>query len=406
MTAKTIAAPGVARPARLPILAYLVALQFFYAWAWNSGDVLRPSFRAALQLTLSEVGAGYSAQVAGALIGALMVVRFEHLVGRRHTFALVAIGTGLTLLAGVYVESWGAFLVQRFAVGAFGGAVFPLTIGLIAELFGSGVRGRLASLIDGTYFAAIVALGLASGQAGLDGWKATLWAGGIPPLLFALLAYRVIPDNHAKALGEVPRGSIAALFAPQWRAQTLALSAMMGANACGSQAFSGWLTTYLYDVAHLDGHQVGAIVAYQFAGSAAGCVAWGWVIDQHGRRAGAAGMFAAGIAVIAFLSAPTVPWLLGVLAVTFGIGFSAVVSIGPWLAELYPPALRTAATSMFQWGRFISLVVPPLTGALAARWGLPVAMATAVLALAMSSLIWSRLPETLDRDQAPNREKP
>ena len=86
---------------RSQTLAYLIALQFFYAWAWNSSDVLRPAFRAALGLSLTQVGAGYSAQVVGALAGTMALVRFEHVVGRRHTMALVSAGIGLSLVAGV-----------------------------------------------------------------------------------------------------------------------------------------------------------------------------------------------------------------------------------------------------------------------------------------------------------------
>ena len=400
MTAASLVARGL-RSSRLQMLAFLVALQFFYAWAWNSSDVLRPAFRAALHLSLSEVGAGYSAQVVGALIGALAVVRFEHRVGRRHTLAFVTAGTGLSLLAGIVVPNWPLFLLQRFMVGAFGGAVFPLTIGLIAELFESRVRGRLASMIDGTYFSAVVALGLASGQAGLDGWRGLLWIGGLPPLLFAIAAYRFVPE-YAVAVHDTPtprpRASIADLFGAPYRARTLMLSAMMGANACGSQAFSGWLTTYLYDVAKFSGPDVGAVVACQFAGSATGAIAWGWAIDRYGRRAGALGLLTAAVATTAFLLSPREPAILGVIAMLYGLAFSAVVSLGPWLVELYPPGLRTAATSMFQWGRFISLVVPPLTGGLAAYWGLPVAMGTAVIAFILSSIIWSRLPETLSRN--------
>ncbi len=388
------------RDARFQVLLFLVALQFFYAWAWNSSDTLRPAFRAALDLSLTQVGTGYSAQVAGALFGALTVVRFEHLVGRKHTFAFVAAGTGVTLIAGVFVSSWAGFLVQRFAVGSFGGAVFPLTIGLIAELFESRVRGRLASLIDGTFFLAVVALGFAFGQSGIGGWKTLMWLGGIPPILFALAAYRLIPEYvmvRADKGYVRPRASIGVLFAPAHRSRTLALSAMMGANACGHQAFSGWLTTYLYDIAKFNGPQVGATVACQFIGSATGSIMWGWVVDRYGRRAGAFGLLSAAVAVAAFLLAPRSPIMLEVAAAMFGLTFGAVVSIGPWLAELYPPALRTAATSMFQWGRFISLVVPPATGSLAGYWGLPAAMATAILALLISATIWSRLPETLAR---------
>lgn len=384
----------------MPMVAFLVALQFCYAWAWNSSDVLRPAFRAALHLSLSQVGSGYSAQVVGALIGALAVVHFEHLVGRRQTLALVAAGTGLSLLAGVAVPNWPLFLVQRFAVGLFGGAVFPLTIGLIAELFASRVRGRLASMIDGTYFAAVVALGLASGQAGIEGWRVLLWLGGLPPLLFAFAAYRFVPDYAAQVEDmQAPRRHthIATLFGLPYRRRTLMLSAMLGANACGSQAFGGWLTSYLYDVAKFSGPNVGAVVACQFAGSAAGAFIWGWIIDRYGRRAGALGLLTAALAAAAFLLAPQQPAVLGVLAMLYGLAFSAVVSLGPWLAELYPANLRTAATSMFQWGRFISLVVPPLTGGLAAVWGLPMAMGTASIAFILSSIIWSRLPETLDR---------
>ena len=63
-----------------------------------------------------------------------------------------------------------------------------------------------------------------------------------------------------------------------------------------------------------------------------------------------------GIAASALLLSPPTPLLLVIFAAVYGAAFSAVVSIGPWLAELYPPELRTAATSMFQWGRFISLL--------------------------------------------------
>ncbi len=52
---------------------YLLALQFFYAWAWSSSDVLRRLFRRLYGLSLGEAGAAYSAQVAGAFVGAVLV---------------------------------------------------------------------------------------------------------------------------------------------------------------------------------------------------------------------------------------------------------------------------------------------------------------------------------------------
>lgn len=381
---------------RIGALASLVAVQFFYAWAWNTSDVLRPAFRAALGLSLTQVGAGYSMQVVGALVGALTVVRFEHFAGRRHALALACAGGGLALLAGLLVTSWSGFLVQRLAVGLCGGAVFPLTIGLIVELYESRVRGRLASLIDGTYFAAVAVLGLASGQVGLDGWRMLLWVGGLPPLVVAVACYQYVPAFPPRHATTEPM-SMFGLFIQPHRARTIALAAMLAANACGYQAFSGWLTTYLYEVAQLRAQAVGAIIACQFVGGIVGCIAWGWAVDRYGRRVGALGLLAAGLAAALFLLSPPSPVLLGLATALFGVAFSAIVSIGPWLAELYPPALRTAATAMFQWGRFVSLLAPLATGGLAAQWGLPVAMSLSVALFSLAALLWSRLPETLVR---------
>ena len=242
----------------------------------------------------------------------------------------------------------------------------------------------------------------------MDGWRAMMWIGGMPPMLFGLGAYYFIPEyaGHGSTVRtQVPRPSVAHHFSPALRSRTFALSAMMGGNAYGSQAFSGWLTTYLYEVARLSGPTVGAIVACQFVGSVVGCIGWGWAIDRYGRRAGAFGLVTSGIAVTVFLLAPPAPLLLGAIAAVFGIAFSAVVSIGPRLAELYLAKLRTAATSMFQWGRFISLLAPLATGRIAAHWGLGAAMGLSVIAFGLAAAIWSRLPETLGRDQVPNRAK-
>ncbi|MGH6787647.1 MAG: MFS transporter [Novosphingobium sp.] len=396
MSVRAPVAASAARSGPAGALGFLVALQFFYAWSWNSSDVLRPAFRATLGLSLTEVGAGYSVQVVGTLLGALATVRFEHLAGRRHALALVCAGGGLALLAGLLVTSWSGFLLQRFAIGLCSGAVFPLTIGVIVELFGARVRGRLASAIDGTYFASIALLGLASGEVGLEGWRVLLWLGGVPPLVVALAAYWLVPAfpaDHASS-GHAP---IRLLFSPLHRAKTVTFATMLAANACGYQAFSGWMTTHLYEVARLPAAAVGAIVAAQFIGSVVGCFAWGWAIDRFGRRVGALGLMLAGGAAAVFLVLPPSPLLLGVAAAGFGLSFSAVVSIGPWLAELYPRPLRTAATAMFQWGRFVSLAAPLATGAIAARWGLPLAMSLAVVLFALAGWLWSRLPETLER---------
>ena len=379
--------------ARTALVAYLLLLQFLYAWAWSSSDVLRPLFRRLYNLTLAEAGTAYSAQVVGALVGGLLFGRVEHFCGRRITLAMIGVGCGSILAAGVLVESWVSLVAQRAVLGVFMGAVFPVTVGLMLDLFPANSRGRFASMIDATYFLAVVALGwTAAAWVEID-WRRLFWPVGTVLVCVGLSAFLLILPHHPDdPPSQAPRARD--LFGPTLRRRTIALTAMIGANACGHQAFTGWLTLYLREVDGVSHSAVAATLSAQYCGSIIGCFAWGFIVDHWGRRMGAFGFLAAGLFSALFVLLPGPFWAKQVAAFGFGFAFAAVVTLGPWLAELYPPALRGPATSIFQWGRFISLVVPPVSGAIAATLGLTVVMVMATAAFVVSALIWRSLPET------------
>ena len=169
---------------------------------------------------------------------------------------------------------------------------------------------------------------------------------------------------------------------------------MIGTNACGHQAFIGWLTLYLREVDRVSQSAVAMTLSAQYLGSIIGCFAWGFVVDHWGRRAGSIWLLAAGLFAAVFVLLPGPLLAKQAAAFGFGLSFAAVAAIGPWLAELYPAALRAPATSIFQWGRFISLIAPPATGFAAASLGLPVVMGLAAVAFIVSGMIWRALPET------------
>jgi dipeptide/tripeptide permease len=50
--------------------------------------------------------------------------------------------------------------------------------------------------------------------------------------------------------------------------------------------------------------------------------------------------------------------------------------------------------SIFNWGRIVSMTAPLLTGAIAARFGLTVAMSLAIAGFAAAAAIWFAIPET------------
>lgn len=377
--------------------AFLMVAEFFYSWAWNSVDVLRPYIRDSLGLTLTEVGSGYSAQGAGALIGAVILGQLADRLGRRLVLMIVMIGYGLSLIAGVAVANYYQYIFERFVLGFFMGGIFPIVVGIYVGLFEANVGGRLASMINAIFSAAIVVLGLASGALAHHDWRLLLWLGGIPPILLSLLAFAVIPASADARLARTLRRKLplAELFAPGIRRQTLLLALLMGLNFFGYQAFSGWLTTYLRDVRHIAPERIGTLVALLSGANIIGGFVWGWAGDRLGRRFNAFGFFAAALAIGAYLMVPTNFGLLGLIGATYGFMLSSSVVWGPWLTELYPPHLKSTAASIFNWGRLVSFFAPLITGSLASYYGLGVTMGAAGAAFVFAALIWRTLPETL-----------
>ena len=256
------------------------------------------------------------------------------------------------------------------------------------------MRGKLASAINATFSLAIISLGLAFGHLGHRDWRMLLWLGGLPPVLLAGLAYLVVPPSHSTSRkhGKLP---LAELFTPALRKRTLLLSTMTGLNFFAYQEFSGWVTTYLLTVRHFIPADVGRLVAAQFAGNILGGFFWGWASDRFGRRVGAVGFLITAAAIGAYLTVPGAKWSLMILGMIYGFALSASVIWGPWLAELYPPHLKSTASSIFNWGRLVSFFSPILTGLLAEHFGLLAGMLVSSVAFIAAAGIWLNLPETL-----------
>ena len=384
---------------RISAFAFVLIAEFFYGWAWNTVDVLRPFIRDSLGLTLTQAGSAYSAQGAGALIGAITFGQLADRLGRRNMLVAIMIGYGAMLIAGVAVASYPQLLLQRFVLGLFLGGSFPVIVGIYVGLFAPQVRGRLASAINLTFSSAIVVLGLALGSLGAHDWRVLLWLGGVPPILLAGLAWLIVPAGGT--IAQASRFPIRELFAPQVRRRTLLLASLTGLNFFAYQAFSGWLTIYLKDVRLLDPEVIGRLVAAQFAGNMIGGFAWGWASDRLGRRFASLGFVLAALAIAIYLTVPSIIPLLLVVGFAYGFGLSSSVVWGPWLAELYPPHLKSTAASIFNWGRLISFFAPLITGALAAAVGLRFAMLAACLIFLVAAVIWRSLPETLEGRVSP-----
>ena len=402
MTPSALAVPPLRLSRQVAIFALLLVCEFFYGWAWNTVDVLRPFIRQALGLSLLQSGSAYSAQGSGALIGAVVIGQMADRLGRRRMLATLILGYGLMLLAGVVVSSYLELLLQRFLLGFFAGASFPVVVGIYVNLFSPTLRGRLAGMLNAMFSLSIVMLGVAMSAVPADHWHALLWIGGLPPLVLAVVVLALIPANCAvdlvqRATSRLPVGE---LFAPGLRRQTVMLAAMTGLNFFGYAAYSGWLTTYLTGERGFSPAMAGELVAWQFAGNIVGGFFWGWTADRFGRRFNAIGFIIAAVAIVGYLLAPSDPLLLKLLGLIYGAALCSSVIWGPWMAELYPRHLQSTAASIFNWGRVISFFAPLITAQIAAAFSLRTAMFTAAIAFATAAAIWLMQRETLNPRQS------
>lgn len=409
MTQPTTRAEDLALGRRVLAFAVLMIFEFFYGWCWNTVDVLRPQIRDSLGLTLTQAGSAYTAQSLGALTGAVILAQAADRLGRQRTLTVVVIGYGVFAAAGAWVGSYPLLLAQRFGQGFFLGAIFPVLIGLYMGLFPSHLRGKLASLGQGTYNLSVVVLGwaLAWPIAQTD-WRMILLIGAVPAIVLSPLILLFVPDDRrVRAWGSdeaAPRAAgktlpIGELFSDAHRRSTLLLFLLVGCNFFAYQAFAGWVTTFLKDVRGLAPAVAGPIVAFQFVGAIAGGFFWGWFADRYGRRLTALGFLGSAASVIVYLALADSVEAFRWTGAAWGFMMTASVAWAPWMSELFPVHLRSTAMSIFNWGRLISMTAPILTGQIADAFGLPAAMTLSAIGFGLGGIVWLMLPETLPSRQ-------
>ena len=392
---------------RIAALAFLLVAYFFYAWSWNTVDILRPYIKDSLGLTLTQSGSLYTLQSIGAIAGAVIMGQVADKIGRRNALVISMFGYGAGLLSALLVTDYTGLIFQRIGLGFFMGSMFPIAVGIYSGLFAREVRGRIAGVVLGTYNLAVAALGFLSAAAFRGGydWKILLWAGAVP-IAIALLAFLIVPDDRrlipmdgiadgqTTAKAALP---IAELFKPGVARQTILLATMTGLNFFAYQAFTGWATTYLKTERGIADSVVGDVLGWQFIGAAAGGLIWGWISDHCGRRSAATGFILAAAIIPVYLFVPMPVTLLEVTGFAYGVMLSCSAIWGPWLSELYPPHLRSTAASIFNWGRVISMTAPLITAPLAERFGLAPVMSLASVSFLAAAAIWLSLPETVNK---------
>eukprot|EP00404_Azadinium_spinosum_P023352 CAMPEP_0180616808 /NCGR_PEP_ID=MMETSP1037_2-20121125/32680_1 /TAXON_ID=632150 /ORGANISM="Azadinium spinosum, Strain 3D9" /LENGTH=519 /DNA_ID=CAMNT_0022636677 /DNA_START=147 /DNA_END=1703 /DNA_ORIENTATION=- len=183
-----------------------------------------PSVQRSLHIASSTMGAIFSAQLAGAFIGALVLTCVEHFGGRKQllcVFISIALcGIALQSTAGS-VET---LAIGRFVAGFGAGSVNPVGMAHLAEFLPLANRGRLLSFPQLGYASgALLTLVVASyhstpGEDGFLTWRAMLALPSLPYAGALILCAFCIPESprYLSVTGQHAR----AWAVPRWMYET------------------------------------------------------------------------------------------------------------------------------------------------------------------------------------------
>lgn len=395
-------------PLRLRVIAYLAILSgyFFYCYNFLLPGYVRPYLISQFGQTLNETAGITAAQNIGVTIGSLVSATVIARRGKRWTAAVIAIGSGVLTLGCLFVESGWGWILLRGGVTFFLGGYYVAAVSMTVALFPQAYRARLQALNSGMFSCAEIGLGALGAIFGDTGWMMLIWAGGLPPLLIALLIFRFVPDDrNIVAYGEEKdqdqpeaerrQGSWAEMLSPFWRRYTFSCVVMAGTNFTGYQLFSEFVTLYLRQERSFDAVEIGLAFSLIGLGSFIGGFFWAWISDRHGRRMPSYGFFGAAVAIGAFLTVPHNPGLIKTLGFIYGFCLSCTYPWGIWFTEIYPARLRSYAAALLHGGHIISIIAPFGVSLIAGHYGIGAGMALAPVVFVAGAILWQTLPETV-----------
>lgn len=401
------------------ILAYLsiIVIYFFYNYNFTLGTFIKPTMitdvaAGGFGFTLKQSEEIFAVMSFGTIPGTFLFGWISTRIGKKNTLIsialLIALTTFLPLLVPTSMLLWKA---ARFCAGFVLGGVFGCAMPLVADMFPSKYRGKLAASLTAMYSLAMMFGGWVYAMLGDANWKILMMTAYIPPIVGAVLAFVFVPNDYQymKSLRETGKASgekinYLNMYKGKYLWIGLGTILLSGANFTAYSAFGNNATTYLVTGLGVASATAGAIYSVQGFGTLIGYFFWGTVADKKGRKVPMIGMLASAIFVFLYtrLNADSTT---GFYVVSFLIGLATGYS-GAWGAyytELFPSKFRALSSGLsFNGGRIIStFAIPAIAGlATGSGSGMLVIFYISMAVFVVGSLVWLALPETLNKTRA------
>lgn len=389
----------------------------FGGWGMDSMDVqlysfLIPTLIAAWGISAAQAGslataALVSSAVGGWICGALCD-RYGRVRIMQYTILWYAF---FTLLSG-FARSYEQLFVLRVLQGLGFGGEWAAGAVLMGEIIRPQHRGKAVGCVQSAFAvgwgaASIVSTIFLTMLPAEYGWRAVFWVGVLPAGLVVYVRRFITEPEIFKETRQAVQNSgeatgLLAIFQPKILRTTILTSLLaLGIQGAG-YSIATWLPTFLKTARGFSTASAGYYVFVATAGAFFGYIVSAYLTDAIGRRRNFLLFSIGGLAVVAiYMFVPVnnvLMLLLGVPLGFFTIGIYS--SLGPYLTELFPTAVRANGQSFaYNVGRSIGALVVSMVGVLAQKMSLGGAIGAVALsgyAVAVAAIML--LPETRGMD--------
>ena len=399
---------------RIAAFLSVAIIYFFYCYNFMVGTFVRPTMikpiaEGGFGFQLSQASAIFAIMSFSTIPGTILYGIISTKIGKKRTLITIALAiaatTFLPLLSPTNFTLW---RIARFTTGLSLGGVFGTAVPLVTEMFPQKYRGKLAAILTSLFSVAMIFAGQLYGVLGDSNWKILVLTAVIPPVVGAVLAFFLIPDDkeltkkrneEAKDKGE--KISYLSMYKGKYLFIGIGVILLSGANFTAYSAFSNNATTYLKTVIGVSAATAGSIYSLQGIGQLIGYNVWGFIADRFGRKKPAIGMaLCAAMLFIYMQLGPKDVTTFKIVTLSLGlcIGFSG--AWGAYYTELFPKKFNGLSAGIsFNGGRIISsFALPMIAGVASTSAGMVGIFRIAMIIFIAGAVLWAFLPETLNKE--------
>ena len=386
-----------------------VLIMTWLAYLYDSLDlqilaICMPVIIPDLKITLADAGLLASATMIGTLVGGILFGWIAENYGRKNAAVWGLAEFGIFTAVVYWVDSWSQLMVLRFMQGIGLGGIWGPIVALIADHWKPKYRARAAGFMLSTFaLGGILAATMGRFMLTQVGWRWIFVLTGTA-VFAAILFQLLVPADPKPAKGvKKEKISLGELFDSSILKVTILATIAAACQMGGFWGVASWVPTYLVKERGLSLEFMSYFSIMIYVGAFAGYYFYAYLADKLGRRIALLIAFAADTAIVPLYVFIPDAYFLFWLGPIMGLSFGGIFGLfGSYFAELFPERIRALGGGFaFNVGRGVGAVIMPFTvGALAKTYGLGFGIVICSLIFFIGVLTVYFMPETLKKTEA------